>query len=367
MFDYSRVKKSASWYSLLMLALYFPLGVLLVPVRVLLTVVMGLISALQCTSFCLPRKLHTVLLRVQLLIFFGVWIEIRGKPAADTPLWVANHISEFDAIVLRAIADPYILGYHFYRDIWWLKLSPIRIFKMIYVPQQSRSEGNGSARDEINRVIRSTLQSPGEVLLLFPEGGLTNGRVGLLQYHKFVFGLDMRVQPIALSLASPLPLHVDTMYASFLSNVLCFMFVPFQCYTVDFLPPAAIDAELQESPLEFSRRVMTLTAAHLNIKVSPFLYSDKKKWGLLRRGLAGDGFKLDIVVDEASSSVAVVDTASKKKARHKGNAVQPEEGGDSARELLLGRLYEAWQMTHASFSHLCFVRVAPAVDDTPFR
>jgi ancient ubiquitous protein 1 len=367
MFDYSRIDTSASCCSLLLLVLYAPIGVVLVPLRLVLTVVMGLISMLQCTSFCVPRKWHTVLLRIQLFIFIGVWINIKGEPAPGTPLWVANHLSEVDAIVLRAISDPYILGYHFYQKIWWLKLSPLRIFKMIYVPHQSRTEGNAAGRDELNNVIKKTLEKPGEVLLLFPEGGLTNGRVGLLQYHKFVFGLGLQVQPIALTLNSPLPLHADTMYASFLSNILCFLFVPFHTYTVEFMAPVAIDVESEETALDFSRRVMSLTAKKLNIEASPFLYSDKKKWGRLRNSLSDDGLKLDIVVNKDKRSVVVVNKSSKMKQHHKQSAVVPVEkippkkdanGPTSApaspRSELLDRLYESWQMTQTNFSHLCF-------------
>lgn len=30
------------------------------------------------------------------------------------------------------------------------------------------------------------------------QGGLTNGRKGLLQYHKFLFSLDKTIQPLAI-------------------------------------------------------------------------------------------------------------------------------------------------------------------------
>ena len=398
MFHYSRLAPSNSardYCSRLLLLLYLPLGLLLVPLRLFCMVIAGLVATFQCSSCCLPRKLHTLLLRIELLVFFGVWISVKGGPAADSPIWVANHISEFDAVVLRAISDPYILGYHFYRDLWWLKLSPLRLFKMIYVPQQSRSEGNTSGRDEMNRLIKDTLKQPQQVLLLFPEGGLTNGRKGLMQYHKFVFGLGLAVQPIALSLWSPLPLHVDTMYATFLNNVLAFLFVPCQSYSIDFLHPVSLDVEKQESPLDFARRVMALTAKHLNIQASPFLYSDKKKWGKLRRTLTKEGYRFNIVVDELNNSVSVVNIASqnKKKTYTKASRIQPvvtlsrEEGGgdmvverqqqqqheeqvpvssdesgatdrDRDRAVLLNRLYDAWQMTQEGFSHLAFAPVA---------
>lgn len=403
MFDYSRLSPSvrcslSAIPHVCVLVLYLPLGLLLVPLRLLLLLFTGILATFQCSSFCLPRKLHTVLLRIELLVFFGVWISVKGKPAADCPLWVANHISEADAVVLRAISDPYILGYAFYKDLWWLKLTPIRLFKMIYVPTKSRSEGNAAGRDEMNRIIRETLtpslqsqQSPqsqqgkgrqsgsGERLLLFPEGGLTNGRVGLLQYHKFVFSLGLPVQPIALSLWSPLPLQVDHMYASALHNALWFLFVPFQIYTIEFLSSVSINQEGGETPLAFSRRVMHNTADHLHIQASPFLYSDKKKWGTLRRSLTKEGYRFNIVVDELNNSVKVVNTVTPRK--QKKSQVQPvvtsmtEEGSkvevkvaggiseasDSSRDVLLRGLYEAWEMTQESFSHLLFT---PVTDPT---
>ena len=379
MFNYSRIKSSMHCMYWIMyrfaLVLYFPFGLILVLLRLFLMVVMGVMS----TLVCIPRKWHTMILRAELLIFFGVWIKVKGESncAKEIPLWVANHISELDAVVLRAISDPYILGYHFYKDMWWLKLSPLRLFKMIYVPQKSRTEGNATGRDDLNNRIRETLcddkkNSTGESLLLFPEGGLTNGRVGLLQYHKFVFSLGLQVQPIALSLWSPLPIHVDTMYASFLNNVLCFLFVPCHCYKIEFLSPVSMDHEKNESPLDFARRVLRITADHLNIKASPFLYSDKKKWGKLRRELFKDGYKFRIVINELENHISVVND---KKFRKKKSKVQPitttenieddkkisasvcEQPGvtvQNDKEMLLCRLYEAWQMTQLSFSHLAF-------------
>ena len=187
-------------------------------------------------------------MRFHFLVYFGVLIDSKGKPDKDSRIWVANHISEFDALAIRSLADPYILGYSFYKEMWWLQLSPLGLMNMIYVPQKSRSDGNHSGRDDINQQITKVLQKDSNFVLLFPEGGLTNTSTALLQYHKYVFGLGKVVQPIALRISSPLPVYPDTGYASFVSNIMWFVFMPFQRYQVDFLPAREISENESSLP-----------------------------------------------------------------------------------------------------------------------
>ena len=64
-------------------------------------------------------------------------------------------------------------------------------------------------------------------LLLFPEGGLTEGAGGLLEYHKFVFSLGVPVQVLALTVKpGPLPLSVNNELGTTIGNLACAFFVP---------------------------------------------------------------------------------------------------------------------------------------------
>ena len=137
-------------------------------------------------------------------------------------------------LAIRACGNPYILGYSFYLQLWWLKLSPLRLLNMVYVPQKSRSEGNSAQRDEIRNQVRDILENKSNPILVFPEGGLTNGKAGLLQYHKFMFSLNVGVQPIVLKHRRPLPININSSKRNHFFIMCSGLFVPFN-YTVEFL------------------------------------------------------------------------------------------------------------------------------------
>lgn len=340
-FDSDNIFKINNLKSLLLL-IYIPLGVVIVCIR------MFIFFPILCllSSICLPRSVHTIIMRIQLFILFGCWISVNGTPSKDSRIWCANHISEFDAIILRAISDPYILGYKFYVDIWWLKISPLKLMKMIYVPIESRSEGS-SARDVINDNINAIISNSNDIVLVFPEGGLTNTGIGLLQYHKFMFGLNTTVQPLVLKNWRPISMFLDTGFALFLSNVIMFFFVPFQIYEIEFLP--SILTEDFTKSLQYSREIMALTAKHLNNKVTPFLYSDKKKWLACKRKLLEQGFNFEFNLNHQNKSVEINNNYSKKNCSK--NAVEDET---SLKHIILKNLYETWGLDKEGFSHIIF-------------
>ena len=190
-----------STVSYIVFLLYFPIGIVLALLKLL--VILPLSGILVTIT---PACFHTFLTRYVICLLYGVWIEIKGKPdVVNARIWAANHLSEVDALAIRACGNPYILGYSFYLQLWWLKLSPLRLLNMVYVPQKSRSEGNSAQRDEIRNQVRGILENKSNPILVFPEGGLTNGKAGLLQYHKFMFSLNVGVQPIVLNIDDPYP------------------------------------------------------------------------------------------------------------------------------------------------------------------
>jgi 1-acyl-sn-glycerol-3-phosphate acyltransferase len=181
--------------------LFFPLGVVLVALRLFVFLpVTGIVASIVC----IPRCLQTYILRVELLLFFGFWINVKGQPKKEAKVWVSNHISEIDALALRAIDDPHILGYSFYATMWWLKCSPLSIMKLVYVEQKSRADGNADSRNELNDKIKKiTKESDNNKILVFPEGGLTNTRSGILQFHKFMFSLGIKFSNICTLSINP--------------------------------------------------------------------------------------------------------------------------------------------------------------------
>ena len=356
-FDFS------STVSYIVFLLYFPIGVVLALLKLLVILPLsGILVTITPTCF------HTFLTRYVICLLYGVWIEIKGKPdVVNARIWAANHLSEVDALAIRACGNPYILGYSFYLQLWWLKLSPLRLLNMVYVPQKSRSEGNSAQRDEIRNQVRNIIENKTNPILVFPEGGLTNGKAGLLQYHKFMFSLNVGVQPVVLRHRRPLPININSEAkgTTFFDNVFWFCFVPFQIYTVEFLPVMHIDLENNEDDLTFSRRVACTTAANCSkrnsrstsgddeckVIATPFLYRDKRNWLKTKHSLEGRGIKnISIIVDE-ENKVTYVNNL---KSNRRGKKVLPEssKNDDKVKRELLLEMKKHWGLDKEDFDHL---------------
>eukprot|EP00944_MAST-04C_sp_MAST-4C-sp1_P014260 g14260.t1 len=360
-----------STVSYIVFLLYFPIGIVLALLKLL--VILPLSGILVTIT---PACFHTFLTRYVICLLYGVWIEIKGKPdVVNARIWAANHLSEVDALAIRACGNPYILGYSFYLQLWWLKLSPLRLLNMVYVPQKSRSEGNSAQRDEIRNQVRGILENKSNPILVFPEGGLTNGKAGLLQYHKFMFSLNVGVQPIVLKHRRPLPININSEAngTTFFHNVFWFCFVPFQMYTVEFLPVMHVDIENNEDALTFSRRVACATAAKCNkinshsgdnkcqVIATPFLYRDKRNWLKTKHGLEARGIKnINIIVDE-EKKVTYVNNL---KSNRRGKKVLPEgiQNDDKLRSDLLLEMNKNWGLEREDFDHLIMLGTSSGND-----
>src|SRR5690349_16867435 len=79
-------------------------------------------------------------------------------------------------------------------------------------------------------------------LLVFPEGWDTNGKVGLVQFQKFLFSIGVTIQPVSLQctvvgLSCALP---GVLGSSIVKEFLFMLFTPFYEYELSFLPPQVI-------------------------------------------------------------------------------------------------------------------------------
>eukprot|EP00943_MAST-04B_sp_MAST-4B-sp1_P008134 g8134.t1 len=368
---HSRLNFSSNLVYLIFL-IYFPIGIIFVLFRLLI-----LLPLTGILVIITPKCFHTFLTRFVCLLY-GVWIDLKGKPDLKSGrIWAANHLSEMDALIIRSCGNPYILGYSFYLQLWWLKLSPLRLLNMVYVPQKSRSEGNSTQRDEIRKQVRTLLDNKINPILVFPEGGLTNGKVGLLQYHKFMFSLNVGVQPIALKNHRPFPINIncEANGTTFLHNVFWFCFVPFQSYTVEFLPVLNINIEDGEDELVFSRRVAHTTAKHCYKKngnngnnkliATPFLYRDKRNWLRTKHALENRGIKnLNIIVDDDTKQVYVNNF--KNNYRNGVNKVIPldlKKNDETVRKELLDEMDKHWQLSKPGFKHIVMLGDQISIDN----
>ena len=73
-------------------------------------------------------------------------------------------------------------------------------------------------------------------LLVFPEGSITNGRMGTMRFAQSAFALDAPVLPVAIKLNTPLPVEADTVWSPLASNVLWTLFQPWHAFVVTVLP-----------------------------------------------------------------------------------------------------------------------------------
>nr|XP_012417209.1 PREDICTED: ancient ubiquitous protein 1 isoform X2 [Odobenus rosmarus divergens] len=120
-------------------------------------------------------------------------------------------------------------------------------------------DGRGELVESLKRFCAST-RLPPTPLLLFPEEEATNGREGLLRFSSWPFSIQDVVQPLTLRVQRPL-VSVTVSDASWVSELLWSLFVPFTVYQVRWLPP--VHRQLGEGNEEFALRVQQLVAKGL--------------------------------------------------------------------------------------------------------
>ncbi|XP_043324032.1 lipid droplet-regulating VLDL assembly factor AUP1 isoform X1 [Cervus elaphus] len=120
-------------------------------------------------------------------------------------------------------------------------------------------DGQGELVESLKRFCAST-RLPPTPLLLFPEEEATNGREGLLRFSSWPFSIQDVVQPLTLRVQRPL-VSVTVSDASWVSELLWSLFVPFTVYQVRWLRP--VHRQLGEGSEEFALRVQQLLAKEL--------------------------------------------------------------------------------------------------------
>ncbi|XP_019479124.1 PREDICTED: ancient ubiquitous protein 1 isoform X2 [Hipposideros armiger] len=120
-------------------------------------------------------------------------------------------------------------------------------------------DGRGELVESLKRFCAST-RLPPTPLLLFPEEEATNGREGLLRFSSWPFSIQDVIQPLTLQVQRPL-VSVTVSDASWVSELLWSLFVPFTVYQVRWLRP--VHRQLGEGNEEFALRVQQLVAKEL--------------------------------------------------------------------------------------------------------
>ena len=268
------------------MALYLPLGVALVVVRVVTTFVVTLFLFAAPASYA--SAAGTVALNVLWVVFGGV-LRVRcadgGTPAEarsrlrSARVIVSNHLSQADSWPFRVLTPiACVIRETYLGTSRWLPVAKLTTaaFDPIYVPTPgSRGEAEERAaraatKAAVERHVRDAASKP---LLYFPEGSITNGR-GLMRFSAFVFGLDVPVTPVAVSFWEPWPLALDTVWSPLHWNLLRMAYQP--CHVVELAVLPTLAARAGEEPPAFAERTATDLANELGIAATPHTTEEKR-------------------------------------------------------------------------------------------
>ncbi|XP_068596514.1 lipid droplet-regulating VLDL assembly factor AUP1 isoform X1 [Brachionichthys hirsutus] len=265
MFDFRRFPKDA--VVLLLLLVYFPVGVCLMLIRISVGLHVFLVSCALPESFvrrCIVRIMCSVL---------GMHVRQTNPRSRDrsTKLYTSNHVTEFDHNVLNLLTPcntPQLEGSTGF-VCWARGFMEIR---------------SASGREAIGETLQRYCLADGTPpLLLFPEEDTTNGRSGLLKFSSWPFSLTDSIQPVALRVTRPL-IALNTPESGWLMELLWTFFVPCTVYHVSWLPP--VSRQEGESTAEFANKVQELLAGELGLVSTKITKADKAEYVKRKRHAA---------------------------------------------------------------------------------
>ncbi|PIK58580.1 putative ancient ubiquitous protein 1 [Apostichopus japonicus] len=114
-------------------------------------------------------------------------------------------------------------------------------------------------------------------VLAFPEGAMTNGKVGLLKFSTWPFSVEDAVQPICISASRPM-LSTSLCYisSSLWMDMLWFLFVPCTLFHIKILP--VMKKQESQTAEEFAQQVQETIAKELSVEATKFTSQDKSEY-----------------------------------------------------------------------------------------
>ncbi|XP_029963631.1 lipid droplet-regulating VLDL assembly factor AUP1 [Salarias fasciatus] len=254
MFDFRRFPKDA--VILLLLLIYFPVGICLTLIRIFVGVHVFLVSCALPESF-----VRRFIVRIMCSVL-GMHVRQRNPRSRDknTKLFICNHVTEFDHNIinlLTACNTPQFEGSTGF--VCWA-----RGFMEVH-----SASGHGAIGESLQRYCATEGTAP---LLLFPEEDTTNGRAGLLKFSSWPFSLTESIQPVALRVSRPF-ISLSTPESSWLTELLWTFFVPCTVYHVSWLP--SVSRQEGESTQEFANKVQEVLAGELGLVSTKITKADK--------------------------------------------------------------------------------------------
>lgn len=188
----------------------------------------------------------------------GVQLAIHGTPVTGGALWVSNHISWLDVVILGAV-----------RPVAFLAKSEVANWPVVgFLGRQSGNlfirRGHGSS--EITNIMTQRLQC-GDSLVLFPEGTTTRGDT-LRHFHSRLMqpaiSAGVPVQSVAISYqgaAFDVAPFVDD--DDFLPHLLRLLTLPRICVTLHFGEPLLMSEGIKRNSVARQAHAQVMTALGL--------------------------------------------------------------------------------------------------------
>eukprot|EP00003_Mantamonas_plastica_P027222 TRINITY_DN5785_c3_g1_i5.p1 TRINITY_DN5785_c3_g1~~TRINITY_DN5785_c3_g1_i5.p1 ORF type:complete len:326 (+),score=121.44 TRINITY_DN5785_c3_g1_i5:598-1575(+) len=254
----------------LMFALYMPFGACLAVARLLFYFFIAL------PIYGLSQKFELEWLALKILYPLLGWIYViknkeRATDEGRPTVFVCNHISDYDAIFLFWISKITIVVSGDYWDV--LDKIAATMGTDLHFIKVYRSKGKDSFAKTRADILGHLEKEAAPPMLILPEGTTTNARTGMLQFNKFVFGLDTPILPFSLRKWDIWPINMDVLNDSFFLNFFWSLACPFNVYEVNFLEAQTIQEE--ETPQEFATRVQTMIADDLDLVPTDYTWRDK--------------------------------------------------------------------------------------------
>jgi 1-acyl-sn-glycerol-3-phosphate acyltransferase len=206
--------------------------------------------------------IQTVWLRAVCRVL-GVRLSIRGTPMHGNGLWVSNHVSWLDVVVLGAL-----------QPTAFLAKSEVASWPLVgFLGRQSGNLfiNRGNSGSDILETMTKRLQC-GDRLVMFPEGTTTRGDTvrhfhGRLLQPAISAGVPLQTVAIEYQGAAveKVPFVDDD---EFLPNLLGLLHLPSICVTLHFGEPLLITEGVQRNALARRARSQVLTALGLEIELA---------------------------------------------------------------------------------------------------
>ena len=287
-FAFSRIKRPIGLWHFCFFLLWTPIGI---PVLLFRSCIMfgflGFYFFISKTRFKGLRVFVPYTFIHIIMPICGLLHTVRGQKNKDAVLvdkcvFVSNHISNFDPLWFNCIFQDFTLLCAGDYDYFWEAMKAIGVLNLddedgrgcIY----TNYFGTAEERDEVKFAIEEDMaRDDARPFLIYPEGCVTTGVCAVMQYQRFVFGLDKIVVPMCLSLFNPWPYEHYTLSSGAAQHLLWYMFSPFVIMNHAILPPQKL--EVGESHGNFALRVQCMTAAHLGLGVIKMNWKQKDRLG----------------------------------------------------------------------------------------